>query len=357
MPGKMFKRAKSGRVFEETFLDGIRSDKFYLPDYSMISITDKARLVHGVIDSMILCNIDLSEYVIEVDMDYLPEDINDKGGFVVQQAENNQLEFINYYDPDDGAVNYPGLRLYKRGAVYEAYYKDPITLGWKRFGIKLFNSTDVKSGLILKGSTGDTLDINKIKVYTNLSILMDNIIVGHIVQLFDDDDNLLVEDRVPVGQNYVKINVSNIELPVTGYFKILDESDVLVAQSAVMSNISPGDEYEYGQFLDMYVNEQLDEGGSEIYAGSGNNDLNIKLENNHESVTFNITVRVMQYNSEFGYQWTNIALMDHLGEVVGPYSTELPLTILPLDFENFRIKIEKTEQVPIRDCYVSIEIS
>lgn len=305
-------------------------------------------LFHGVTPFKIFLKVLEDKYVAVMKNDYNPTIVGDVGGLTVFQDEITDIEIEEYYNEAEGVTKtYPFLKIEKDDLNYYAYWSDD-GITWYLLGSTAVIFSGENVGVFLKGSSGESLKVDFIKIYKSNFIKLINLLKGTKIELFDSNDNLCVTTTVDDSIFYIQAPY----YPFSGYFKFYSIDGQIYEQSEILT-MWGGDAYIKESNLDIEYNNSTIQSGEELDLGTLNNTitLSFNLINNTSIVFNNVKVSVVQWNDNDAYKLADVSLDD-----VQYYDSMVIPEIKPTESYTVYVKLVKQEVVRIQDGIGEFEI-
>ncbi len=331
---------QKGLIYEDDFTN-ISLDASWevnpndLSRYSLTEVGGSLRLKHGV-DPVYLFFTPLTnipQFVFDMKNIYNPTIDGDVGGLVVYADTMDYISLEEYYDAVLGVTKtYPWLRLVREYNIYQAYWsEDGYT--WNFIGTQQIDREAPKIGCFLRGTEGEPLDIDYIRICSSIYFTVSNLVEGTRVDLLDTNNNILETRVCPKGSTRVVFNLVKHGIPFPCKFQITTVNGDIFIDDTVYT-VWGGDEYAFKPSpLDLYyINAQgmevkIDPGLEEFlgYLNSGGylyKDIKMLAKNSmmHGEVS-NITVKVISYKDPDDYLLVQVAndvngIPDQFGEQI-----------------------------------------
>lgn len=334
----LINRISSGLVFRDSF-DSVQLNPVWQAspsDDTRYSLSEKAgvlRLKHGDPDLFILMNTPRFDFVFEMDTEYVPVRASDQGGICAFRDKDTRIELLEYFDPITGStIAYDRLRLVKRADLIEGYGSNTDGLTWDLIGVAYMSVP--KIGMVLHGineAQSDTLDISEVRIYRDTTVQIGNLLEGQTVKLVDSRGAIVGSGTCQPDSDYVKVNCTNINFPLTAKVQIYDTTGTLLDETTQFNDIWGGDVFWYGIKLDLEVDGLLMRQDREYQLGNmeaGIIERQMYVVNNNDIPLYSVKASVMALAEYYGWEWTDIA-QDVYGEP-GTYQDTLDIgTIRP----------------------------
>ncbi|MGN7765361.1 hypothetical protein [Paenibacillus sp. 22594] len=262
---------KSGLIYYDRFtapeiddrweMSGDTSDITFLKDGGL-------RIEHGDATSRLFFNplTETKNFVMDIQNRYNPLTTGDTGGLIVYSNEAEYLAAEEYFDATEGVIkSYPWLRLVRDSNTYSIYWSDD-GVSWSIQGITGFAASSPKIGLFLGGASGQPLDVQQVRVYRDLGILLTKLVPGTRVALRDRNDQVVASTHCRTGMTGIKLNISSLPLPFQGKFMV-EFPDGSVYESSDFLTLWGGDEYAFEPSADLYFIDSDNQERS-LYANS-----------------------------------------------------------------------------------------
>jgi len=306
-------RAVKGKIVFDEF-DGTALAPMWEPfplDLSRYNVMtpDVIELIAGGTDFMLLWN-EKKEYVFDVINNYFPMGVTDFSGIVVFRDEQENVEFLEFWDTDKPVTSvYKYMRVKKEDMIYTFYAKNNDVDEWE-----LIHSTNIvgkgRIGLIIKGESQDNYQVDAVRIYQSNNIRLINIPPEYTVYLYDDTDAILGSYIVQDQQQGARFIVDKIP-PYSCRFKIYNEENTLVHTTSLFMDMCGGDIYYYGAMPEVYYEGITLFNDNEFFLGYVTNDkLDFELEvvNPWLHDFFNLQMSALKYNDGSGYKYVEFSL-------------------------------------------------
>lgn len=344
----LINRISSGFIFQDTFDATLLHERWQVSpsNNARYSLTEKPgflRLKHGDPDLFILMNAPRTDFVIEVDTNYDPVELSDKGGIVAFRDNKTAVSMLEYYDDKMGtAYGFNNLRMVRHADLFEGYGSNNNGKTWEFVGASALDAP--KIGVTLQGiqeSGSDTLDISEIRMYRDTSVHVGNLNPGQTVKLVDSANAIVGSATCEPDHDYVKVNVQNIKFPLTAKVQLYDKTNFLLDETALHTDIWGGDVFWYGVTLDFELDGLLLRQDREYQLGNmenGSIERRGAIINNNDIPIHNVRASVAALSEYRGWEWVDIA-SDVFG-LPGVYADSIELgTIHPGESIPIWIKI------------------
>ncbi|WP_018884232.1 hypothetical protein [Paenibacillus massiliensis] len=353
----------SGLIFDDKF-DGASIDSRYdlspADAFTLDTGLNRLMMSHTELESMVLFDVPEDEptLMFEVTADYIPTVLGDEGGIVIWQDGYHRLEFLE--SRDTTTREYSRWRAHKHNNTWTFYAN-------RGEGWELFDSANIaahKMGVVLKNPDSQgfvTLNLDRYVVCKSSKVTIGNLPEGYSVYLCDSDGNSVASATVQPLWTGVELELP--VLPYTGILRVYDERGVLLSSLGAF-DIYGGDTYLYGTDLRVLWKGVELNLTKETYLGTMYDDLiqvQMELHNpsNHKTAN-NVTMGILKYLEEFGYEWADICHDDGMDSPVGDYAkTALDMGSLePLGSKKFWMKVERSsEHFGIKPIHFILDIT
>lgn len=296
------------------------------------------QLRHGGTPVFVLRPIPLEpNLVIEAQTDYDPSTVGDLGGLVLFRSSDDWAGITEYFDPNTTVTGWSYLRLVRTNmSRWDAYASHDGTT-WDWLGAQLFSDA-ADFGFVLNGESGDTLDIDVVRVYRSTKITVQGLTTRWIVRLLDSSGTPLKEATVPDGASSVQLDVSDVIFPLAGYIRVYDSSGVMVRDSGLIPDIWGGDEYRAEVMISLY-----DDAGNPIPLDREwdfgeirglQHARKIEVRNDTEFSLTDVSVSVIpDPGGTFGDAWVDVA--PDVGGAPGTYGDVVTIASIPSGASRF----------------------
>nr|WP_151734248.1 cell adhesion protein [Paenibacillus tengchongensis] len=338
----------SGLIFDDKF-DGGSPDSRYT-----LSPADACRLdtglsqlsvSHTAPESMVLFDVPENEpsLAFEVTADYVPTAPGDEGGIVIWEDGYHRLEFLE--SKDTALREYSKWRACKKNNTWTFYAN-------RGEGWELFDSAAIagrKMGVVLKNENSQEfvkLNLDRYVLCRSTRITVGNLPEGYTVYLCDPEGNSVASATAAPLWTGVELELP--ALPYTGILRVYDEQGVLLS-SLGSFDLYGGDTYLYGTDLRVLWNDAELSLTQETYLGTmydNKIEIPMKLYNpNTHKAARNISMGILKYLEEFGYEWADICHDNGLNQPDRIYEQRLDMGSLdPLGSRTFWMKVERKSQ-------------
>ncbi|WP_309085500.1 MULTISPECIES: cell adhesion protein [Paenibacillus] len=352
----------SGLIFDDGFNGGGIDPRYSLsPADAPILDTNLKKLIipHTESETMVLFDVPENEQALmfEVTADYIPTELGDEGGILIWQDGYHRLEFLE--SKDSTSREYSRWRAEKKGNTWTFYANRGS--GWELFDTA--NLAAGKMGITLKNPDAidyDMLKLDRMVLCKASKITVGNLPEGYTAYLCDPNGNTVSSATVEPLWTGVEIELPT--LPYNGILRVYDENGVLLSSLGTF-DMYGGDLYLYGTDLRvLWKGVELSVTG-ETYLGTMYNDaieVQMELFNPATNKTAkDISMGIIKYMAEFGYEWADICHDDGADAPVGNYSQRLAMGQLdPLEKTKFWMKVErKSEHFGIKPIHFLLDIT
>jgi hypothetical protein len=312
----------------------------------------------------------LDQFVFSVKNDYNPLEAGDVGGVMIYSNDQDYMSLEEYFDSTKGtAMTYPWIRIVRDYNAYSAYYSDD-GAAWTLIGTNNIGNGVPKIGLFVTGSSGQTMDVDTVRVLKSNKVTVGNLSPGTMVELIDSTGVVLATRSCITRYTSVDFDVSQYASPLNGRFRVTLPDASVFEISDELIPIYGGDYYTFGVNVDLYfVNADATEEtliqGYEKFLGYINDSVNdyddFKLvARNHMSGTFsNIIVTVAQSHGTDHYLRLVEIAPDASG-VAGTFTSAVTInTLAPGGGQLFWLRVHREDQyVNIREyAYFGLNIA
>lgn len=352
----------SGLLFDDKF-DGAGIDSRYGLSPSGAVTLDSALsqvvMPHTDIETMVIFDTPDNEptLMFEVTANYIPTELGDEGGIIIWQDGYHRLEFLE--SRDTTTQEYSRWRAQKKGNTWTFYAN-------RGFGWELFDTANLvaqKIGVVLKNPdrTGYvTLNLDRLVLCRSSKITVGNLPEGYSVHLCDSAGFSVASSTVLPLWTGVELELPS--LPFTGILRVYDENGVLLSSLGPF-DIYGGDTYLYGTDLRvLWKGTELNLTGETSLGTMYDNLIQVQMELLNPSTNKtadSISMGILKYRDEFGYEWADICHDDGTDNPDGNYSKRLDMGSLdPLATKKFWMKVErKSEHFGIKPIHFILDIT
>lgn len=355
-------KKSSGLIFDDDFNgEGLHSRYDLSPLGAPVLDKNVSQLVipHTDAETMVLFDVAENEHslMFEVTADYVPAEIGDEGGILIWRDGYHRLEFLESKDSTNR--EYRRWRAGKNGNTW-TFYADRGS-GWE-----LFDSADIdanKIGVVLKNP--ERPNYEKLKLQRWVLCRSNKITIGNLppgYSAFLCDVNGYAVASANVEPSWTGVELELPALPFHGMLKVYDEHGILLSSLGAM-DIYGGDLYCYGTDLRvLWKGEELHITDETFLGTMYDNVIEIQMELFNPSAhktAHDISMSILQYFQEFGYEWADLCHDDGQGNPSGNYAKRLGMGDLdPLSKMKFWMKIErKSEHFGIKPIHFILDIT
>lgn len=352
----------SGLIFDDGFTGGRIDSRYSLsPGDAPALDTSLGQLIipHTESETMVLINVPENERTLmfEVTADYIPTEVGDEGGIIVWQDGYHRLEFLE--SRDSTVREYSRWRVEKKGNTWTFYANRG--LGWE-----LFDSANLaagKMGVVLKNHIApnfETLNLDRMVLCRSSKITLGNMPEGYTVFLCDPNGDTVASATVEPLWTGVELELPS--LPYNGILRVYDNKGVLLSSLGTF-DIYGGDLFVYGTDLRvLWKGVELSVTGETYLGTMYDNAIEVQMELCNPSTTKtarNISMGIIKYMEEFGYEWADICHDDGAEAPVRDYTQRLDMGALtPLEKSKFWMKVErKSEHLGIKPIHFLLDIT
>lgn len=352
----------SGLIFDDKFDGGSIHSRYGLsPTNSCTLDTGLNQLVmsHTDLETMVLFDVPTDEptLMFEVTADYVPTASGDEGGILIWKDGYHRLEFL---ESKDTTVNeYSRWRAYKNGNKWTFYAN-------RGYGWELFDSAPLvaeKMGVVLKNPQATDyvdLKLDRLVLCKSSKVIVGNLPQGFTVYLCDPSGNMV--NSATVEPNWTGVELELPSLPYNGIIRVYDENGILLSSLGAF-DIYGGDVYLYGTDLRVLWNGvELSLTGDTYLGTMYDNAIVVQMElynpSNNKTAT-NISMGILKYLEEFGYEWADLCHDDGTDNPDGVYSQVLDMgDLAPLATKKFWMKVErKAEHFGFKPLHFILDIT
>lgn len=352
----------SGLIFDDGFEGGsINSRYTSSPANAPILDTVNQNLVvpHTDPETMVMFEVPEHEQslLFEVTADYVPTEQGDEGGIVVWKDGYHRLEFLE--SKDSTTMEYSRWRAQKQGNTWTFYANRGA--GWELFDSS--NLAALKMGVILKNpdTAGfSSLNLDRLVLCRSSKITIGNLPQGYTAYLCDHHGNMVQSATVEPLWTGVELELPTI--PYNGIIRVYDENGILLSSLGAF-DIYGGDCYLYGTDLRVLWNGNELSLMNETYLGTMyDNVIEVQMELHNPSnnkAAHNISMGIIKYLKEFGYEWADICHDDGNGNPGRNYTQRLDMgSLAPLSSAKFWVKVErKSDYFGIKPVHFMLDIT
>lgn len=273
---------------------------------------------------------DVTSYVAFID--YTPLYDGDDGGMRLFNSNDEAVELLEFYK--EGMPSLEEVRITRDGNTWTMEMKrdgeyehiDSFEYPFKNIGFIRKPSDNGVPFTVSRfiGTTSRTLTINQLPVKSVVTVITND---GETEYTADEDEKV----EIVLEDNYIN-----------GTIKVTFDGELLLEREGEYFG---GDIYSFGTFLEMVhddeVVEQFDPHKLGRVTAEG---LLVKLElyNPSDLPAVDVKVKVEQYNSAIGYDWTDISLNEN-----GPFDKSVTIPLIePKGKEPYWILIQRDSIVP-----------
>ena len=350
------KKIESGKRFYSDFLieelpEEITMTPVDITRYSLSENPGHLRLKHGATPLYCLINNEEDKIVVEMKNVYNPTVGGDVGGILAYADSTHNLKVQEYYNEIEGIIEtYPYLRLVKNGNRYDVYSSIDGTT-WVLEGTRYIVINTPRVGAFIDGNPdgAQNLDIDYLKVFKSLTLRVDALTEGMKVELYDSGDILLDTKICQVSATQVLFDISAYTLPLSGYFKVYDELDVLLETTDLDIDIWGGDEWQFALALTLYMDGVELSNVIDEFLGYISKSEEVQLElKNEGDIQLTKTVSIVQNGTNVGYNLAWFA--PDVAGVAGEYTQDsFEVTLEPGASMFFWLKVERDETTTSSD--------
>ncbi len=337
-------RKTSGLIFEDKFDSGSIDSRYTLSPANapvLDSGHDQLILPHTETETIVALDMPTeTAFVFEVKADYVPTDTGDEGGILIWQDGYRRLEFLE--SKDSTSREYSKWRAERKGNRWTFFadrgsgweMSDSATLAGDRMGVILKNPDNIGY---------QQMKLDHFTICSSSEITISNLPTGYSVYLCDPDGNSVAS--ASVQPTWTGVTLEMPTLPYYGMLRVYDEWGVLLNELGAF-NIYGGDAYVYGTDLRViWKNAELSL-TNETYLGTMYDNaitVQMRLFNPSENKEAqDISMGILQYLAEFGYQWADVCHDDGNDQPVGDFGTRINMGNLPpLGEAKFWLKVER----------------
>ncbi|MBD8498880.1 cell adhesion protein [Paenibacillus sp. CAU 1523] len=351
----------SGLLFDDTF-DSVGIDPRYQISPANACKLDTSihqlHMAHTSIETMVLFDIPAGEanLVCEVSADYIPTELGDEGGIVVWQDGYHRLEFLE--SKDTTTVEYSKWRVQKKDNQW-TFYAD------RGYGWELFDTAPLaaaKLGAILKNPQVNgfvDLKLDRVVLCRSSQVTLGNLPADYTAYLCDANGHMIASATVLPGWTGVEFDLPT--LAYHGQLKVYDNHGALLSTLDV-STMYGGDVYLYGTDLRvLWSGTELNLTGQTNLGTMYDNVIQVQMELHNPSANKaarDISMGILKYRDEFGYEWADICHDDGTDKPNGNYTQKLTMGSLdPLGKKKFWMKVErKSSHFGIKPLHFMLDI-
>jgi hypothetical protein len=301
-------RKEYGMIFDDNFMEdsGLWT---YSPsgNCTLDTVGGVIRLRHGVTsDTRMLTNLPNERTLLmEVTATYVPTEDDDTGGLLIWRDAVNKLEFLESKDTIDG--DYRIWRAVKDGNQWKFFAKK--NNGWEFFDSAPFTAT--MAGVILKAAPDGLINqdilVDRVVVCKGTKVQVGNIDAGRRVDLCNRIGDVIDSRTASSSSTGAEFELPSV--PFRGSLKLYGADDLLVDQTDVI-DIYGGDVFLCGADLHVIWNShELDRYNANSIGPLYDDTLVVRMSvfNPVVPLAKNVTLAVMKYQQEFGYEWADVA--------------------------------------------------
>jgi hypothetical protein len=180
-------------------------------------------------------------------------------------------------------------------------------------------------------------------MYRKTTIQIGNIKEGYTAKLLTTTGTLVQQVMCQKDRDYVDIDATNLTFPYSGKIQITNLTGMVLAETAVMTDLWGGDVFLYGVHLDMEVDGVNLRSDREYQLGNMDEGVIEKIAyvvNNHDIPIPGVTISVSAFSQYYGWEWVDIA--SNVFGTPGTYQDSIYMnTIHPGDRIPFWIKVSR----------------
>ncbi|MWV43088.1 cell adhesion protein [Paenibacillus sp. HJL G12] len=352
----------SGLIFDDGFHSGSLNSRYSLSpeDAPTLDISQNQLVIpHTDSETMVLFSVPENEQtlIFEVTADYIPQEVGDEGGILIWHDGYHRLEFLE--SKDSTTREYSKWRAQKEGNRWTFYAN-------RGSGWELFDSANVealKMGVVLKNPEKlnyDALKLDRWILCRSNKITIGNLPQGYTIYLCDSSGYMIHSATVEPLWTGVELDLPI--LPYHGILKVFDENGVQLSSIGPV-DLYGGDMYLYGTDLRvLWKGEELNLTNDTYLGTMYDHVIEVQMElynpSNNKAAT-GITMGILKYLEEFGYEWADICHDDGQDKPSGNYTQKLDMgTLGPLDKMKFWMKVErKSERFGIKPIHFILDIT
>lgn len=335
-----------GLIFDDKFDSGGIHSRYTLSPSSAVTLDTtlgQAILTHTENDTSVMFDVPQEQtFLMEVTADYVPTELLDEGGIIVWQDGYHRLEFLE--SRDTTVKEYSRWRALKRANKW-TFYADRGN-GWELFDTAPMVADKV--GVILKNRMEDgfkSMGLDRIVVCKGDKFTVGNLPMGYSVYLCDPNGNST--SSTVVEPNWTGCDIELPTVPYNGIIRVYDTHGNLLSSLGAF-DIYGGDVFLFGTELKVIWNGKELNKETDTYLGTmyDNQILVQMLLNNpsEEKPANTISLGVLRYLEEFGYEWADICHDDGNDMPTGDFAKTLDMgNLASLESRKFWMKVERLE--------------
>lgn len=305
---------------------------------------------------------DISDFVLDIKVNFTPASENSTGGLIVKANEDNYLVLEEYFDGLED--KYIWYRLIRDNNRYTAFWSSDGVV-WNLIGVQYFGLSEVKIGAFFDGEGTEEFKIDYVRVFSSNVFQVTDITEGTKVELLNSSGVVVDRKTCLKGRTGVSFSMDGLPIPFYGrvriilpYGKVLEDSNYF--------NIYLGDAYKFYPSLDLfYLNSSGEwedlKANFEEFLGYYNSTattfgVKMKLKNFLPKRFLNIKVDVIEYKGSGHSQF--VWLAEDSGGVPGTLVKSLNIAeILPDAESYFWLVIQKPPDFSIDKLYFGLNIN
>ncbi|ATO51384.1 cell adhesion protein [Brevibacillus laterosporus] len=352
----------SGLIFDDKFDNGSIHSCYNLSPSNACSLDrSKNQLVmtHTDLETSVLFNVPKDEHTLmfEVTADYVPTELGDEGGILIWQDGYHRLEFLE--SRDTTVKEYSRWRAYKKGNKWTFFAN-------RGYGWELFDTDDIvaeKMGVVVKNPSSSgymNLNIDRLIVCKDSKITIGNLPPGFSVFLCDTDGYTVASSTLE--ENWTGVELELPTLSYHGMIRIYDSTGTLLSSLGPVEMYG-GDVFLYGTDLRvLWKGVELSSTGETYLGTMYEKTIIVQMELHNPSsnkTATSISMRILKYLEEFGYEWADICHDDGSNMPTNNYSQTLDMgDLAPLTSRKFWMKVEKkSERFGLKPLHFILDIN